>query len=235
MSILSNAVSGKITKPKKIMIYGEHATGKSTCASKFPKAIFLATEDGTNEIDCTRVNLTKAVDVLKAAAECAQSDYETVVLDSADWFEKLIDEALREENFKTDYGKGIVEVARRFCKVLSAFDKCIEAGKTVILLAHQEVRKAEDIAGNQWDVIRPKLSKKACERVMEWADIIVHAKHEVFVRQEEGDFGRTKGIATTTGRRILNSQPHPSYVAKSRVDLPATIDQKDFPKLILGE
>lgn len=234
MSILSQATAGKISKPKKVMIYGEHATGKSTCASKFSKAIFLATEEGTNEIDCVRVKLTKAIDVLKAAAECADSEYETVVLDSADWFEKLIDEALREENFKTDYGKGVVEVSRRFCKLLDAFDKCIEAGKTVILLAHQEIRKAEDIAGNQWDVIRPKLSKKACERVMEWCDIIVHAKHEVFVRQEDGDFGRTKGIATTTGRRILSSQPHPSYVAKSRVELPATIDQNDFHNLIQG-
>jgi hypothetical protein len=216
-----------VWKPKKIVVYGEHGTGKTTWASKFRKPIFLATEQGTNEIDCTRVHLGKAVDVLKAAAECIDSDFETIVLDSADWFEKLLDEALREENFKTDYGKGAVEVARRFCKLLDALDKCTEAGKTVILLAHQEVRKAEDVSGNTWDVIRPKLSKKACERVMEWADVIMLAKFEVFVRTEEGDFGKQKGIATTTGRRVLLTTPHPSYVAKSRISLAATIDMND--------
>jgi len=202
-----------VWKPKKIVVYGEHGTGKTTWASKFRKPIFLATEQGTNEIDCTRVHLVKAVDVLKAAAECIDSDFETIVLDSADWFEKLLD--------------GAVEVARRFCKLLDALDKCTEAGKTVILLAHQEVRKAEDVSGNTWDVIRPKLSKKACERVMEWADVIMLAKFEVFVRTEEGDFGKQKGIATTTGRRVLLTTPHPSYVAKSRISLAATIDMND--------
>ena len=187
----------------------------------------MATESGTNEIDCTRVHLDEDVNVLKAAAECIESDYETVVLDSADWFEKLIEDKLHKENFKMDYGKGPVEIARRFCKVLKAFDECIEAGKTVILIAHQEIRKAEDVAGNTWDQVRPKLSKRSCERVMEWADIILHAKREDFVRSEEGDFGRSRGVATTSGRYILATTPHPSYVAKSRIKLPATIDMND--------
>lgn len=216
----------------KILIYGSHGIGKTTEASKFPSPIFLATEEGTNQIDCTRVQLKSARDTLKAAAECATSDFKTIVLDSADWFEKLIEEDLREEKFKTDYGKGAVEVARRFCRLLDAMDRCVEAGKTVILLAHQEVRKAEDIAGNTWDQIRPKLSKKAAERVMEWCDVIVLAQREDFVRTEEGDFGRTKGIATTTGRRVLLSKPHPAYLAKSRIELPAQFEISEFHNLI---
>jgi hypothetical protein len=228
MSLLAQAVSGKIPKPKRIVVYGEHGTRKSSWANKFSRPIFLATEDGTNEIDCTRLKLTSAVDTLKAAAECVNTDdFDTIVLDSADWFEKLNEEALREENFKMDYGKGSVELARRFCRLLDALDLCIDAGKTVILIAHQEIRKAEDLAGNTWDQLRPKLSKKACERVMEWADIILHAKREDFVRSEEGDFGRVRGVATTTGRYVLSTTPHPSYVAKSRIKLPAQIDMDD--------
>jgi hypothetical protein len=235
VSILSTAIKGKIAKPKKIVVYGEHGTRKTSWANKFKSPIFLATEEGTNEIDCTRVQLDKAIDVLKATAECVNSEYETVVLDSADWFEKLIEEALREENFKMDYGKGAVEIARRFCRLLDAFDDCIDAGKTVILIAHQETRKAEDIAGNTWDQVRPKLSKKSCERVMEWADIILHAKREDFVRSEEGDFGRTRGVATTTGRYVLTTTPHPSYVAKSRIKLPSVIDMNDPVNVFEGE
>lgn len=234
MKILSKATTGKRKKPLKICIYGAEGVGKSTCASLCSDAIFLATEDGTNNIDCTRVELNTAIETLQAAKECAESDFKTVVLDSADWFEKQIEEALREENFKTDYGKGAIEVDRRFGKLLEQFDACVNAGKTVILIAHQEVRKAEDVGGNTWDQIKPKLSKRACERMVEWCDLVLHLKREDFVRTEEGEFGRTKGVATTTGRRILCSSSHPSYVAKTRIEIEPTIDANDFLTIFEG-
>ena len=230
MSILARAVSGKIHKPKKILIYGSQGTGKSTLASLFPNPIFIATEEGTNELDVTRVQLYDYKEVILAVREAGESDYETVVVDSADWFEKIIEQALEAEQFKTDYGKGAVEIARRFGKLLLSLDSCINKGKTVVLIAHQEIRKAEDFRGAVWDQIRPKLSKKACERVMEWCDVIGHVRFEDSVRQEEGDFGRTKGIASTTGRRIVVTKPHPAYLAKSRVELPASVSTDEFHK-----
>ena len=227
MSVLEKATTGKQARRRKITIYGGQGDGKSTIASKFPKSIFLATEDGTANIDCTRVTLESAIETLQAANECANSEFDTIVLDSADWFEKLIEQALREENFKTDYGKGAIEIDRRFGKLLEQFDACIEAGKTVVVICHQEIRKAEDVAGNTWDQIKPKLSKRVCERLLEWSDIVLHMKREDFIRTEEGEFGRKKGIATTTGRRILCSESHPSFVAKTRYELPAVMDASD--------
>jgi GTPase SAR1 family protein len=88
MSVLERATTGKQKKPRKVTIYGGQGNGKSTIASKFPKSIFLATEDGTSNIDCTRVQLESAIETLQAANECVSSDFETIVLDSADWFEK---------------------------------------------------------------------------------------------------------------------------------------------------
>lgn len=163
-----------------------------------------------------------------ACREAAESDFSTVVLDSVDWFEKIVEQAMEAEQFKTDYGKGAVEIARRFGKLLDALDLCINAGKTVVMIAHQEIRKAEDFRGAVWDQIRPKLNKKACERVMEWCDVIGHVRFEDSVRQEEGDFGRTRGIASTTGRRIVVTKPHPAYLAKSRVELPASVSTEEF-------
>lgn len=237
MSVLERAVTGKQKKRRKITIYGSHGNGKSTIASKFPKSLFLATEDGTSNIDCTRVELDSAIETLQAANECISSDFETIVLDSADWFEKMIEDALHQENFKTDYGKGAIEIDRRFGKLLDQFDACIEAGKTVVIICHQEIRKAEDVAGNTWDQIKPKLSKRVCERLLEWSDIVLHMKREDFIRTEEGEFGRKKGIATTTGRRILCSDSHPSFIAKTRYELPAIMDASDNQTItmLLGE
>ena len=230
MSILDRAVSGKIKKPKKILVYGSQGVGKTYAASLFPNPIFIATEEGTNDLDVTRVQLDDYKEVILAVREAAESNFETVVIDSADWFEKIIEQALVDEQFKTDYGKGAVETARRFGKLMSALDMCINSGKTVVLIAHQEIRKAEDFRGAVWDQIRPKLSKKSCERIMEWCDIIGHVRFEDSVRQEEGDFGRTRGIASTTGRRIVVTKPHPAYLAKSRVELPASVSTDEFHK-----
>lgn len=230
MSILSRATSGKIKKPKKILMYGSQGVGKSYAAALFPNAIFVATEEGTNDLNVTRVQLDDYKEVILAVREAGESDFETVVIDSADWFEKIIEQALEAEQFKTDYGKGAVETARRFGKLMNALDACVNNGKTVILIAHQEIRKAEDFRGAVWDQIRPKLSKKACERVMEWCDVIGHVRFEDSVRQEEGDFGRTRGIASTTGRRIVVTKPHPAYLAKSRVELPASVSTDEFHK-----
>jgi hypothetical protein len=227
MSFLEKATSGKIRKPKRILVYGGHGEGKSTWAAKFPNAIFLATEDGTNEIDCTRVQLTALEDFVGALKECIDSDFETVVVDSLDWLQRLIELYIEKNSIPTDYGKGALYIEEKISAILRGLDKCVESGKTVVLIAHSEIRKAEDHLGNSWDQLRPRLSKRACETVLEWCDCALLCKREDFVRTEKGDFGKEKTVASTAGRRILCTQPHPSYIAKSRIELPATIDLND--------
>ena len=231
--ILERATTGKIKKPSRIMVYGEGGIGKTTWASRFPNAIFLATEDGTNSIDCSRVLLDDAVDTVKAAIECSQSDYDTIVVDSIDWFNALLEKRLDEDNFDGSFGKLAVELARMLKKLLDALDRCVEAGKNVIVVAHNEVRRSEDIAGNTWDRISPKLPKRSCDLLIEWCDIVLMAKRDDFVRKEKGDFGKEINVATTSGRRILCTTSHPSYVAKTRIKLPATIDMNDQIDLFL--
>ena len=227
MSILDRTTVGKEPHPRRICVYGAHGTGKSTWAAKFKNPIVIATEDGTKDIDVARVRVVTAMEALLAANECIESDYETIVIDSADWFEKMIEEALHAENFKSDYGKGAVETARRFDKLLEQLDKCVESGKTVILIAHEEVRKVEDVSGASWDRLQPKLGKKACGRLLEWCDEVFHASLETFVTKQDEEFGRTRGVARTSDRRILNTNPHPSYIAKRRIELPDVLDMSD--------
>lgn len=227
MSLLERATTGVEYQPRRICVYGAHGTGKSTWASRFRNPIVIATEDGTKNIDVTRVRVNDAVEALTAAHECADSDYDTIIIDSADWFEKMIEVALHKENFKTDYGKGSVEIARRFDCLLEQLDRCVQSGKTVILIAHEEVRKVEDVSGATWDRLQPKLGKKVCGRLLEWCDEVFHAKLETFVTTKEEEFGRSRGVARTSNRRILNTNPHPSYIAKRRIELPDVIDMND--------
>lgn len=227
MSFLEKAVSGIVKRPRKILIYGAHAVGKTTWAARFPKPIILSVEDGSCDIDCTRIlpeHFNTPNDVLSAVHEASRSQFETIVIDSGDWFERMIELDLIESGFKMDFGKGAVEIARRFQKLLELLDKCVQAGKTVIIVAHEETRTATDIYGNQWDRIQPKLTKRVVEATLEWADEILHACYETFVREEEGDFGKKTGVASTTGQRILKTKPHPSYVAACRLKLPPIVN-----------
>lgn len=228
MSILDRVQRGKVQKPRRICVYGSHGVGKTTwAATKFPDALVISTEDGSGDMDVARLVVNTAIEVLQAANEAAKSEFKTVIIDSIDWFEKFVEDALHAEGFQQDFGKGTVEVARRIGKLFEQLDLCISAGKTVILIAHEETKKVESVSGASWDRVQPKLSKKACGRLLEWADEVLHAEIETFVSSKDEGFGRERGIATTSGRRILKSDTHPSYVSKRRIKLADKIDMND--------
>jgi len=227
MSILEKVKRGKVAKPRRICVYGSHGVGKTTWASRFPDALVIATEDGSGDIDVARLSVDSALEVLQAANEASTSEFETIIIDSIDWFEKFVEDALHAEGFQQDFGKGTVEVARRIGKLFEQLDLCIANGKTVILIAHEETKKVESVSGASWDRVQPKLSKKACGRLLEWADEVLHAEIETFVSSKDEGFGRERGIATTSGRRILKSDSHPSYVSKRRITLADKIDMND--------
>ena len=110
--VMSSIITGKEKKPPRICIYGEHGIGKSTFAAKFPKPIFIQTEDGLNQIDCAKFPLAKKLtDVVMylETLKVQDHDYKTVVIDSLDWLEKLAQEYIcKQENRNSiaDFGRG---------------------------------------------------------------------------------------------------------------------------------
>jgi len=93
VSLLANIQRGRQPMPPRIVLYGTEGIGKSTFASQAPRPIFVPTEDGLSEIDCERFPLAKTFeDVLTdlSALAIEEHEYQTVVLDSLDWLERLI-------------------------------------------------------------------------------------------------------------------------------------------------
>ena len=237
MNLKEIVVNGRVERPRKILCYGEHATGKTWWSARFPKPLIICVEDGAGDLDVAKVPtsmLQSAASVMEIVSQCAESEYETIIIDSVDWFDKLVEESMHDEGFDVDFGKGVVELGRRMGKLLSLLDKCVDAGKTVIMLAHHEVRTATNIQGRTWDRVQPKLTKRACERVLEWCDECFLAMREDFVKKEKGSHGRETGVATTSGRRVLKTGGHPSYVAKRRRNLPDEIDMDSDISMFLG-
>ena len=63
MGILDNVTSGIEHQPQRICVYGSHGVGKTTWAAKFKDALVIATEDGSKNIDVSRVRVKTAMDV----------------------------------------------------------------------------------------------------------------------------------------------------------------------------
>lgn len=230
MSILSTARKGKNPKPRRTVLYGTHGIGKSTWASHWPGPLFLPTEDGINDLEVASLPLiTEAITVMQAAMELATPSephgYKTVVLDSADWLERLIwRDVATEAGVKTvddiGYGKGHTQTAERFAQVLRAFNGCRDAGMHVVVIAHCEIKRFESPEGDSYDRYVPKLHRQSAALLQEWADEVLFASYKTFTRQADEGFGRKRNIGVGGDERVLRTAEKPGYLAKNRLGLP---------------
>jgi GTPase SAR1 family protein len=90
---ISDIHEAAATLPPRVLIHGQEGVGKTTLAAKFPKAVFLQTEDGAPAglKVATFGLLSNYTDVRDALAALGNEphDFGTVVLDSADKLEGL--------------------------------------------------------------------------------------------------------------------------------------------------
>ncbi|HPD13885.1 MAG TPA: ATP-binding protein, partial [Planctomycetota bacterium] len=162
MGLMQAIQRGKQPMPPRLMVYGTEGIGKSTLAANAPKPIFVQTEDGLNEIACEKFPLAASVDdVLAALTELGaeQHDYQTVVIDSLDWLERLIwDAVCREfrvssiEKADGGYQRGYVHALTHWRRVVDALNALrVGKGLAVILIAHAKVEKFEDPEATTYD------------------------------------------------------------------------------------
>jgi len=93
MSMLDHVTTGPVRRPRRALIYGVQGVGKSTFGAMAEAPIFIQTEDGLSDIDCSRFPIAATyADVLAAlgALYSEAHEYRTVVIDSLDWLERLI-------------------------------------------------------------------------------------------------------------------------------------------------
>jgi hypothetical protein len=212
---------GKQTRAQRVVIYGVESVGKSTFAAKFPKPLFLDIEQGTSHLDVDRCDIATWKQLTDSLTECRASEYKTIVIDSADWAERLCIEDLLAATKKTSiedfgYGKGWVMVAERMARMLSSVDALIEVGKNVVLIAHSKIHKFEaPDALAAYDRYELKLSKQCSPLLKEFADELWFLRFKTKVSTT--DTGRGKGIGGK--ERIILTTHSAAYDAKTRSGL----------------
>ena len=213
--------SGKQTRAQRVVIYGVESVGKSTFAAQFPKPLFLDVEGGTAHLETDRAEISDAAELDAAIRECQTASYDTIVIDSIDWTERmLVDQLLAEHKKKSvedfGYGKGWVMTAEKMARLLGSLESLINAGKNVVLIAHSQVKRVEppDLLA-AYDRYELKMSKQCSPLVKEWADELWFFKFKT--KTVESESGRSKGIGGK--ERIILTTHSAAYDAKTRSGL----------------
>jgi len=238
MALIEKIHRGARAAPPRILIYATEGLGKSTTGAQSPKPVFIQTEDGLDQIDCDSFPRAASYgDVVAAlSALYAEShDYETVVIDTLDWLERLIwDEVCREYGVKSiekvdgGYAKGYTHALTQWREILNGLDALRnERGMAVILLAHAKVEKFEDPESVAYDRYSPRLHKHAAALITEWCDAVLFATRKFRTQTEDAGFNKKRSIAVALGaeggERVLRTVGGPSCIAKNRFGLPTEL------------
>lgn len=225
-----NITRGKIPGAKKCVLYGPEGIGKSTFASHFPDPVFIDTEDSTKELDVARFDKPTSWEMLLQEVRYVINTpniCKTLVVDTADWAEKLCIKAVCAQYQKSgieafDYGKGYTYVYESFGELLNLLADLTERGVHIVLNAHAATKRREqpDEFGTYdcWGlklIDSPKCS--IANMVKEWADIVLFANYKVMVvaTDDKGKKHKAQG-----GRRVMYTTHHPCWDAKNRLGLP---------------
>lgn len=222
-------VSGIMAKPVKMVLYGPEGIGKSSFAAEAPRPLFIDTEGSTTRLAVDRMmplpsSLAMLTDYVRYVIQnpiiC-----KTLVVDTADWAQKLMIDAVCAQNQKSGiedfgYGKGYSYVFEEFGRFLNLLDQVWERGVNIIVTAHAAMRKFEQPdemgAYDRWELKLINAQKcNVAAMLKEWADVVLFANYETIVVKTEDKKAKAQG-----GRRVMYTSHHPCWDAKNRFGLP---------------
>lgn len=226
---LANAIKGVVLRPRRIVLYGVHGVGKSTWAANAPSPFFLATEDGANDIGVERTPLIRSLGEFNSWVSDLLTDthsYKTLVIDTADWLEKLIWAAVAQDEGKSHieeigYGKGYKKASLKWEFVLSSLEH-LRARKNmaIIILAHSKQARVEPPDGDPYTRYAPDLHDIASTLLQEWADEVLFCNFVTHTVAKEGNFGRKHTIGVGGKVRKVYTEGSSAFSAKRRLMLP---------------
>ena len=203
---------------EKTLLWGKPKSGKSSLASQFPGAYFIATERGHDALSINGTDCGEWDDVLAILRGLADGNhpFQTIVVDTVDnmWFFCESDlRAKKQIEYEGDmeYGKGFRMIANEFRRVLTQLSN-LPYG--FVLISHAEEEEVGEGKGSyrrQW----PTIAKKALPIVLGMVDLCVFLD-ETYVMDDE-----TKRMAPG---RVLRTKASRGWAAGDRTGiLPETI------------
>jgi len=231
MTVTINSVrKAKAKLPMRGLFFSPPKIGKTTLASEFPMPIFIQLEEGESqgtEFDTFGV-LDDYADVSAALRELAtqEHDFKTLVIDTVDALEPLINKKVCMDNNWPDigypgFGKGYAAAAEVWGKLLNGTNMLRrERGMNIIFLGHSRVIKFDPPGMDSYNRYTLRTHERVSNMIMDDVDIIAFINKRADIKAEEAGFGNVKKHATGGDTRWIYTEGRPAYEAGSRYDLP---------------
>lgn len=227
---LNQIQSGVEPRPPRILLYGYEGLGKSTAAAQLPRPIFVPTEDGLSQIDCSRFPTAKSYDeVMNDLNDLLneQHDFQSVVVDTLTELELMIwrDVCAREgvkniEKVGGGFGKGYVRALDWWLAFRNMLQKLNDKGMIVMMIAHVGKQTVNDPETQSYDRVAPRLNAKAEGVLSQWCDCVFQAKRKFRVAKDGENRVIAAPVGADGGDRIIRTDGSTAVIAKNRYGLP---------------
>ena len=233
-------IKGRQQAPWKVCLFGVQGIGKTTVASLAPNPLLIDLEKGLTRVEGDKTPLVTEYDntnedtpgLRQTIHFAIDNKYETVVFDTVTGLERIfIKQILAEDAMGKvalsdfGYGRGYECLEKKWNSFFDGCDELTNMGINILLVAHDQIEKMESPTSDNYDRHGLRLHKRSAPIVVDRCDAVLFARYETFMKSkgEKSFTGVEKKRAVGTGRRILECNERPAWLAKNRFNMPDQI------------
>jgi hypothetical protein len=219
---------GRKPRPRRMLFYGENGVGKSSFAAQWPSPLFLNLEDGIGDLEVDSTDVIRSVsEFYGILTQLHETPYETIVVDTIDWLEKLIFNEVATKQGKEvvediGFGRGYQSVDKQWQLILAGLTYTWNQGKHIVFTCHESIQKFTNPEGDSFNYWRPSLHATGSGCITEWCDEVFFLRfRESTVQIKDGTNKRSLGVGGK--ERYICTTKTAAYEAKNRLGLPDEI------------